>query len=64
MLLDETETPHKKYWVPVRWAMAIIRQARSEGLVANDFAVQDMYKVLVFNIIFNNKTLTLNISFT
>lgn len=52
MLLDETETPHKKYWVPVRWAMAIIRQARSEGLVANDFAVQDMYKVLVFNIIF------------
>uniref|UniRef100_A0A0N5ABM0 Bestrophin homolog n=1 Tax=Syphacia muris TaxID=451379 RepID=A0A0N5ABM0_9BILA len=46
-LLDETETPHKKYWVPVRWAMAIIRQARSEGLVTNDFAVQDMYKKLL-----------------
>ncbi|KAI1720291.1 bestrophin, RFP-TM, chloride channel domain-containing protein [Ditylenchus destructor] len=39
-----TPTTYKNYYTPIRWAMNMVRQARSEFRVSSDHAVQDLLK--------------------
>ncbi|KAK0411643.1 hypothetical protein QR680_005764 [Steinernema hermaphroditum] len=32
----------RKYWVPIKWALVVVTEARNDGLIKNDFAVQDI----------------------
>lgn len=43
--ISNFESPHPKYWLPIYWAMAAIKQARKEGKIASDTYVVDLYGV-------------------
>ncbi|KAK0411645.1 hypothetical protein QR680_005765 [Steinernema hermaphroditum] len=46
---ESVDVPNRKYWVPIKWAMMATMEARKDGLIKNDFAVQDIFKeILVF----------------
>ncbi|TKR86980.1 hypothetical protein L596_011469 [Steinernema carpocapsae] len=46
---ESVNTSNRKYWVPIKWAMTAAMEARKEGLIKNDFAVQDIFKhILIF----------------
>jgi len=40
--LDSVQTPHGKYWVPIVWCMNILKEARREGFVADEFALKTL----------------------
>uniref|UniRef100_A0A914WM93 Bestrophin homolog n=1 Tax=Plectus sambesii TaxID=2011161 RepID=A0A914WM93_9BILA len=44
-LLD-VDSPNAKYWVPVQWAYFLIREARQEGRIKSDHAVQELFDKL------------------
>ncbi|VDD88545.1 unnamed protein product [Enterobius vermicularis] len=33
-----------KFWMPIKWSMFLVRDARKEGLIENDFGVQHLYQ--------------------
>ena len=39
--------PEVKYWQPVIWAMKLTHQARKEGYILTDYAVQHLLKVTI-----------------
>uniref|UniRef100_A0A1I7YD51 Bestrophin homolog n=1 Tax=Steinernema glaseri TaxID=37863 RepID=A0A1I7YD51_9BILA len=49
---ESVDTSNRKYWVPIKWAMMATMEARKDGLIKNDFAVQDIFKEIL---IFRNK---------
>uniref|UniRef100_A0A914W7C9 Bestrophin homolog n=1 Tax=Plectus sambesii TaxID=2011161 RepID=A0A914W7C9_9BILA len=40
--LTAVPTKHSRYWIPMQWAMMLVKQARREGLITDDFAVQEL----------------------
>ena len=43
--LDSVSTSHGKWWVPIVWAMNLIKQARREGRVTDDFLMKVLMEV-------------------
>lgn len=45
--LEEVSTPHGKWWVPFVWACNLIKQARKEGRVKDDFFMKVLMEVIL-----------------
>uniref|UniRef100_A0A0N5AUF2 Bestrophin homolog n=1 Tax=Syphacia muris TaxID=451379 RepID=A0A0N5AUF2_9BILA len=48
--INESEIEHfaeNKFWMPIKWCMYLIRDARKEGLIINDFGVQQIYEYVI-----------------
>jgi hypothetical protein len=43
--MDNLASKYKKYFMPIHWAMELIRQARRDGLIGSDRFVVDLYEV-------------------
>uniref|UniRef100_A0A914VQ04 Bestrophin homolog n=1 Tax=Plectus sambesii TaxID=2011161 RepID=A0A914VQ04_9BILA len=41
-VLDGIVSPHQKYWIPMHWAMALLKQAAEDGHIANDWCLVDV----------------------
>lgn len=46
-VLEGISTPHNKYFVPLAWAMTLVKRARSEKRIKDDFAVKTLNDVSV-----------------
>ncbi|TKR86978.1 hypothetical protein L596_011467 [Steinernema carpocapsae] len=44
-IFENVNCAGRKYWVPIKWAMMTTIEARKEGYIDSDFAVQDIIKV-------------------
>uniref|UniRef100_A0A914W6N2 Bestrophin homolog n=1 Tax=Plectus sambesii TaxID=2011161 RepID=A0A914W6N2_9BILA len=40
--LNGIPTRHARYWIPMQWAMMLVKRARREGSITTDFAVHDL----------------------
>ena len=43
--LDEVNTPHGKWWVPFVWAANIVKAARKEGRICDDYLMKTIIDV-------------------
>lgn len=43
--LDEVATPHGKWWVPFVWTCNLVKDARSEGRIADDYLMKTLLEV-------------------
>ena len=43
--MNDVETPHGKWWVPVVWICNLIKEARKEGRIADDFLMKSLIDV-------------------
>ena len=43
--LEDVNTPHGKWWVPIVWACNLIKQARKEGRIGDDFLMKVLMEV-------------------
>lgn len=40
IILEEIESPDRKFWIPLVWCTALVRQARVEGRITHDYSAQ------------------------
>ena len=43
--LEDVNTPHGKWWVPIVWACNLIKQARKEGRIGDEFLMKVLMEV-------------------
>ena len=43
--LEEVNTPHGKWWVPVVWSCNLVKQSRKESRIADDFSMKTVLDV-------------------
>ena len=44
-IIEEIQTQHNKYFVPLAWATSLVQRARKEGRIKDDFAVKTLIDV-------------------
>ncbi len=44
-IMEDVKTPHNKYFIPLAWATSLIKRARKEGKIKDDFAVKTLIDV-------------------
>ena len=44
-IIEEIQTPHPKYFVPLVWTTSLVTRARKEGRIKDDFAVKTLIDV-------------------
>lgn len=46
-VIENIKTPHNKYFVPLAWATSLVRRARLEQRIKDDFAVKTLNDVSI-----------------
>ena len=44
-IMEEIQTPHNKYFVPLAWATSLVGRSRKENRIKDDFAVKTLIDV-------------------
>ena len=44
-IIEDINTPHNKYFVPLVWATTLVTRGRKEGKIRDDFAVKTLIDV-------------------
>ena len=39
-MIEEVNTPHGKWWVPFNWCFNLVKEARQEGLITDDYLLK------------------------
>ena len=43
--LEEIQTPHGKWWVPFVWTCNLVKDARNEGRITDDYMLKALLEV-------------------
>ena len=46
-IMEDVQTPHNKYFIPLVWSTSLVTRARKEGRIKDDFAVKTVVDVSI-----------------